>query len=70
MLKGLPFKVKPHEPCQAMSNLAVETCPCFALPSRFEQGFLGPRGPLSQRPEVNPLGQLVQRRAIADALIR
>jgi hypothetical protein len=27
-----------------MSNLAVETCPCFALPSSSGRGFLGPRG--------------------------
>jgi hypothetical protein len=56
-----PFKVKPNSPCRAMSNFAVQTCPCCALPSLFG-GPLGSSRALSQRPEVNPLGQLAQHR--------
>ena len=53
-----------------MSHVAVETCPCFALPSRFGRGFLGPLGLFRNARRLTRSAKSSNVAAISGALMR
>ena len=53
-----------------MSHVAVETCPCFALPSRSGRGFLGPRGLFRNARMLTRLAKSSNVTAMSEALMR